>query len=190
MRHSSKPLLFRPHSSSFLFLLLFFIVLSSCKKNPDYWLRDYWGEIRATKNGEVWEDGLIYGHLKAEPTHIGSDFNIDVFKNGTRIEDLYLYRIPNIPGYYHFVHSSARDSIEDPGAWYTEILADGDVFGDSYDVLEGDDSYIEVLSRQGDKITAQFQLVMIRDTTWGIGNPSLPDTIRFTDGYIHTKLND
>ncbi|MEL6864867.1 MAG: hypothetical protein AAFP19_10620 [Bacteroidota bacterium] len=170
---------------------LVMVLLYACKKNPDYWLRDYWGEIRATKNGEAWDNALIYGHFESEPTHIGHDFAIDVFnEQQLRREALAVYRVPNDPGVYPFVHSSPRDSLFNPGAWYAEILADGDVFGDSYDVLEGDDSYIEVLSRQGDKITAQFQLVMIRDTTWGIGNPSLPDTIRFTDGYIHTKLND
>jgi hypothetical protein len=70
------------------------------------------------------------------------------------------------------------------------ILQDGDVARDLFTILESEENYIEVLSLEGDEITAEFQVTFVRDNLEAISNPEVPDTIRFTNGYLHTRLND
>ena len=176
---------------------LFLILLFTCNKdddgNPYYWNRDYWGEATALKNGEQW-NALIYGHRRSVPTHIGASFSIDVYDVfgdvGFRRETLHFFRVPLKKGIYEFVKSIAQDSLDSPGVRHLYILQDGDVVGDLFTILESEENYIEVLSLEGDEITAEFQVTFVRDDLESISNPEVPDTIRFTNGYFHTRLND
>ncbi len=176
---------------------LFLILLFTCNKdddgNPYYWNRDYWGEATALKNGEQW-NALIYGHRRSVPTHIGASFSIDVYDVfgdvGFWRQALSFFRVPLEKGTYNLVKSVAQDSLESPGANYIFILQDGDVAGDLFTILESEENYIEVLSFDDDEIAAGFQVTFVRYNLETISNPEVPDTIRFTNGYFHTRLND
>ncbi len=171
------------------------LVCLSCSKDDDFsaiWNWDYWGEVSADLNGSSWDQALIYGHNHSTMTlsHPGLALSIDVYgDSGFLRESLFLNQIPCDIG-KHMLYDVDPNLSDLPRAWYSTILADGDVVGDSFYVLETADNFIDITSLDKSEVIAKFQISFLRDATRGKSNAGIPDTIRFTDGYLHTKLND
>jgi len=161
---------------------------NSCDKEEPRWQKYHWGEATASKNGIAW---------KGEPRCVidtrypqGIDIIIDVYneKNFHR-EDLLFFKIKNEIGNYSITPSNlyAYDSI--PGASYGTSIDDGDVAGDSYDLIEGIvENKLTIDKKKGDEIWGTFQVALIKDKTFPPQDPSAPDTVVFTNGKFHTKL--
>jgi hypothetical protein len=84
-----------------------------------------------------------------------------------------------------------RYKTQPPYSYYSTLVDGGDVLGDVYDlVTEQEDNYVEIEKLSGKEIWGKFQLTFVKDTTFGVADPSAPDTVRLTNGVFHTKLVD
>ena len=170
-------------------ILIFF----SCCEKEDSLIPDiYWGEVTALKNGEPWN-----GKIRAAPNAIfgyGFDIRIDVY-NGydIQIESFKITKIPYLERYY--IIDTIKSNVDSvlTGASYGTLLG-GDVIGNLYNVFPGDiNNFITVTSYNETtrEVEGAFEVMFVKRPIQGyIGDPSSPDTLRFTNGIFHTKVNE
>lgn len=159
-----------------------------CKKNdtlPDY----YNGEVSAIQNNINWSADIY--SLENEPYGQGIDIIIDRFNElNIHRERIFLYKIPKNIGKYYLSNTDPRDIDSLSGSSYHTSLYDGDVSGDSYDLLTSDEiiDYVEISKVDNDKIEGTFQISFLRDTTYGIADPTASDTLVFLNGEFNTRI--
>ena len=168
-------------------LVLFFL---SCKKEEiNIGSEYYWGNVSANFNNKEWENGKIHG--TSNTLNIGFDIIVDVYNEvGFLRESLHIYQIPKIEGVHSILNSIHQDSTNQPGALYNTLQDDGDVLGDVYRLVIGENNFIEISSINGNEVEGAFQVTFAIDDSRDKVFPLAPDTIRFTNGFFHTRLND
>lgn len=178
------------------FLLLGFFATMGCSEeetNPDWWLFDYWGEITAIKNNEGLERAFIIGHdhtLNPTLNHPGLTIGIDIYnEKNFESESLTFIQVPCEIGRYNLV-STDPNTHDLPTVSYLTIIEDGHVAGDVYIVDTTKINVIEISElTESDEVFGTFELNMIRDTSRVPVSILTLDTVRFTEGYFHTRLN-
>ncbi|HAD13735.1 MAG TPA: hypothetical protein DCF33_15015 [Saprospirales bacterium] len=165
-------------------LFLVSVSLISCSKEEpnDY----YWGTASAQLNGSSWQPEPRATTNK--PYGQGIDFSLGRFlDNGLKKEALSIYKIPPQVGRHPISQTEVRDIDSLSGAKLFTLI-DGDVLGDVYHPLEGStDNYLEITKMEGDEIWAEFQIAFVRVSVGSVDN-NYPDTIRLTQGKIHTRI--
>ncbi len=171
----------------FLFFGLL-LILSCNKKNdqPDY----YWGSINAIKNGEAWE-GKLYAVIN-KPFEQGIDIIIERFnEKGYKREYLFMSKIPLEVKKSKLNQTDVRIIDTLVGGDYGTLLDDGDVAGDDYLLLDDSiDDFVEITETKGKEIKGKFQMSFVKDLRFGEADPTAPDTVIFTDGVFHTRIQE
>jgi len=181
-----------------IFTVFSFLILFSCSKEMseiDTSTINYWGESSVLKNNVLWETDLVYGgdHPSLEDSllhHPGLVITIETFNSlGYPIENLAFNEIPCEVG-RQSLFKGDPNQVDFPTVSYITIQDGfGDVLGDVYRVVDKFDNFIEILSLENDEIKANFELLMVRDTSRRKVSINSPDSISFTNGFFHTKLN-
>ena len=172
--------------SILLFCCLGLCSIVACKK--DNGKRDYWGEVSVLKNGELWNSKII------ALQHTFSKEKVDItIKKSTEedinIDNLLLFKIPKASGIYKLSYSINQppdDSLV--GARYFNVYED--VLFDIYDVATNDStSYLEITeyNDRKDEFRGKFHLTLYRTLK---GSINVPDTLIFTEGTFHTRIDD
>jgi len=154
-------------------------------------------DITAFKNGAFWT-GQIYGgktqgingKLCELPT---VDIAINKFNNaGFWRESLVFGKIYPIIGTYTLEITQACDVDTLAGANYYTLQDDGDVLGDTYEVLESEDNFIAITAVNDAQtaISGTFQVTFVLDDSRPKVIPSAPDTVRFTNGEFFTRITE
>lgn len=178
-----------------LLLLTFSFTNNSCDKEennkPEIPEWAEWSKITALKNGEIWAAGAI---ARIDERHNKDSVTIQIYVHdqaGYLREGLTVGYVPIKVGLftvYRMNHNYTDDT--KITATYTTISDDGDVVEDRFVVLESQNNYIEI--KQADltnmEMSGNLQITFIRDSLDTIDNPSLGDTIFFTDGVFRLKI--
>ena len=167
----------------FCCLSLYFIV--ACKK--DNAGRNYWGEMSVLKNGQPWSGEIVATQhtFSSEKVNI----SIETFTEERFHEDnLYFFKIPKKLGRYklrYSINQPPDDSLV--GARYFHGY--DDLLYDVYDIAATDStSYLEITQydkRKGE-IWGKFDLTLYRTL---VGSTE-PDSLVFTNGTFHTRIDD
>ena len=163
--------------------MLFF----SCSKDES---NPYWGQTSVLKSGDPWS-----GQIKAAKSNFAGskiEIIIDNFdEQGKWIETLGFYKIPTEVGRFKLVLTSNQppdDSLS--GALYSNGY--DDALFNLYKIAENDStSYLEITDYNQDKaeIKGTFNMVLWRRKDLP-GSLNAPDSIVFSDGAFHTRIND
>ncbi len=176
-------------------LLLLAISLFTCKKEEPQ--PRYKGVASAIKNGQPWSAYSGAGQTSTVGSRSGScaafntlEIGIGTYsKEGFRREDMLFNKIPTGPGTYPLQQFQPCwvDSL--PGVWYTTVTDDGDVVGDVYKVVESENNFVTVagVDQRTKEITGTFQ-VTLAVARYPKTHPSVPDTLRFTEGSFRAKI--
>lgn len=176
----------------FSFFLLVTIIFFGCKKPEEHKI-EYEGKASALRNGESWNTECTVLFSSQYENEVS--LFIDKYNNlGEKRENLSISRIPLIIGVFEVVNylaDSVNNDITQYGSSYFSLTADGDVIDGVYYVLESHDNYIEIthIDLNTNDFVGKFEITYIRDTTFNM-NPSLPDTLRFTQGKFQTKIQN
>lgn len=175
----------------YLITIMLFIFVC-CEEQEDEVSTYYWGNSTALKNGANWNSEAIHTYYNV--FHLNNiDFFMEVYNShGEMREDLYFFNIPisfDEKQIYNVKNNTDNQFI---GAAYTTLSHDGDVVEDRFVVLEDENSFIQLesINSKTNEIKGKFQITLVRDTSDRITNPSLPDTVRFTNGNFHIKIVD
>ena len=172
--------------SLILFFCLGLCCFIACKKDNGTW--DYWGEASVLKNGNVWN-----GKIRASQ-HTFSDEKVNIsIKPSTGddldLEELYFFKVPKKAGKYPL--SLAYDQPPDDsvvGARY--FIGYDDLLYDVYDIAANDStSYLEITeyNKRKDEFRGKFHVRLYRTLA---GSVNVPDTLIFTEGTFHTRIDD
>lgn len=110
-------------------------------------------------------------------------FRSEIFTSG---EIFSIVKIPFIPGTYQVYNTLIQTNDSIAGALFGYI--DYDEFKGNYTILESDSSSFVTLESYDTitkEIKGRFDLTFIKDIK---PYPEASDTIRFRDGYFHTKI--
>ncbi|MEY4905974.1 MAG: hypothetical protein RLZZ292_3789 [Bacteroidota bacterium] len=167
-----------------LFLLILFCI--SCEKVQPA-VGEYWGDIKATKNGKNWEKYLFTGMYMDNSTLFSLLF-LRVDKLGQNREIIDIDRLPFKVATYNFKKEDYSNNTTFFS--YGTLVSDGDVPGNSYELFESSNNIPNRLEiTKIDTITKEI---------WGKFSANLvvtkrgenvsPDTVILTDGVFHAKL--
>jgi hypothetical protein len=171
------------------FILIFSFINNSCKKEENKTpLTPKWSKVTALKNGEMWETGAMASiderHHKDSITIVANIYN----SLGFWRESLYIGYLPIKEGTYDIFSNWGEDE-KFIKATYATISDDGDVVEDRFMVFENENNYVEIESIiDNNEINGTFRITFIRNPSDTVDNPSLPDTIRFTNGAFRLKI--
>lgn len=179
---------------AFLYLNVFLLILVGCEKEvvwPDdfYWY-DYFGTATANRNGEKWE-ALPIARLGD-----GLSINCDYYhEKGGKIEHLSFW-IPSLKeGQYKLKKRVYHGYNDFPNASFGTSIELGHVGGGTFHLPEGDSTgVLNIIEIKEDNIfgtllMATFNVTFIKDSI-DSNQLNLPDTLKFTDGVIYTKVID
>ncbi len=169
-------------------LLLFALLLATCKKDSLFDEYGYYGEARAKLNGVPWtgNPSIFFPALLCRPD---SCIAIDILqfnKRGELRSDITIDDVPMRLG---------RQTLN-PG-WdvlcslsYSEFADDGCVLTGIYSVSgQSDDNYVDITQldlKTGD-ISGKFQATVVREEFWTPRGYE-PDTIRITEGTFRGRI--
>ena len=169
-----------------IFCCLVLCCIGACKKDKGG--RNYWGEVSVSKNGQPWS-----GDIVALPSKI-SDSKIDIIiqsfgEDEIPLDNLYFFKVPKQVGKYPLSYTPSQppdDSLV--GAQYFHGY--DDLLYDVYDTAKNDStSYLEITQydkRKGE-IWGKFDLTLYRTLA---GSVDWPDSLVFTNGTFHTRIDD
>jgi hypothetical protein len=171
------------HNIKILLPVLAVIILLSCEKD-EY----YWGTVTAQKNGVPWP-----GKIRAIQSHF-AESKFEVYINTLDmdeypLETLGFFKIPLKVGRYYLSYGFNQppdDSIT--GCFYTNGYRDQ--LYDSYLLSQQDStSYLEITEYDNKKkeIKGRFNLIVWPDIK---GSWNAPDSIVFSGGEFHTRIED
>lgn len=176
----------------FMIFLIPLTILQSCKEDPSIIPDIYWGEASAIKNGEPWS-GRIYAQPN-EPYGYGFDISIDVFNNQEFLREvLHIAKIPYNMSKTKIDTLDIRVDVTLTAASYSSLVDDGDVLGDLFKVYEGEEENYIIITEYNEEtgeIRGEFEVAFVFDEgpLGTRSDPTVPDTIRFTNGTFHTKI--
>ncbi|SHI93270.1 hypothetical protein SAMN05444280_10850 [Tangfeifania diversioriginum] len=146
-----------------------------------------WSKVKAQKDGQYWEAEAIAYRVEIGSSYKIGEIQANIFNEyGFLRENLSTGNIDPLIGKQK-IPGSRTDTLY---SRYITIMADGDVTEDQFIVLEDEDNFIDIQQLDMDKMEMSgiFQVTFVRDANDRITNPSLPDTIRFTEGEFHLKI--
>ena len=168
-----------------LFCCLCLCCIVACKK--DNGEPNYWGEMSVLKNGDLWSGKII----ATKHTFSSEKMNISIetfTKEGLHLDNLYFFKIPKRSARYklnYSINQPPDDSLV--GARYFHGY--DDLLYDVYDIANNDStSYLEITQydkRKGE-LCGKFDLTLHRTLTGSTG----PDSLVFTNGTFHTRIDD
>lgn len=175
-------------------LILFFLailLIISCQKEDmsAETAPEYFGKAQALLNGSVWETDVRSRMSLFEDDNMFL-LNIEKFSGaGIRINKLTIVQLPLSESFFILRPYNVRDTAT---CSFGSFLSDGDVFGNYY-VLDTTDLFSDWVSIDHfDPLTLEFngrfEASMLRDTSLPAFDPSLPDTIVFTNGVFNGKI--
>jgi len=156
-----------------------------------------WGYLTADMNGKDWSKTYENAYQTVQGWH--SDDNVadtyvimaDLYNPyGARRQELYFQNIPLQKGRYTILKNIPYENKYDRfvyGSLYT-LVSDGDVSGDTYDVLDTEESFFQIdeIITKTREVKGTFQVTfVIRKPHY---DTALPDTLRFVNGKFHTKI--
>ena len=171
-----------------ILILTFSFINSSCEKdennNPEV---PEWSKVTAIKNGEIWQTSSVAIIANNKDSAIIQANVLNSF--GYWRESLLLSYVPVKEGLYTIYRRNHIDDIKISAA-YTTFSDDGDVVEDRFVVLESQNNFIEIknVDLTNMEMSGTLQITFIRDTLDTIDNPSLADTIFFTEGVFRLKI--
>lgn len=169
-----------------ILLLTFSFTNTSCEKeknNKSEMLE--WTKITALKNGLKWETSAVAINDKQDTVVV----QIIVMKPaGYLREFLFIGNLPIAVGKYMIFKRVDNEVQFNTYASFTTF--EGDVVEDSFVVLESEDNFIEInnVDLINMEMSGTLQITFIRDSLDKIDNPTLGDTISFTDGVFRMKI--
>ncbi len=174
---------------------LFFIVFSlftfvCCKKEKEPITQPfaYWGESSFQVNGSTIE-ASPYSFLVEPDSTVIIILNV-LNPSETKTGSLSFHNIPIRTGVYPL--QKRVWSLPDNGLPFTFFheLADDVILGE-YNLLESKPSNqftITSFDKETNELMGTFDVTFVLDSLDKILNPTLLDTLRFSDGYFHTKV--
>jgi len=175
-----------------IFYLILLLIISftnhGCKKeennNPE--IQD-WCKITASKNGLKWEASA--GAIKKRQDTVIVQILVRN-QAGYLRESLIIRNLPIAVGNYVIYKRILNSNQLNTYASYNTISDDGDVIEDMFDVLESENNYIEIkkVDLTNMEMSGTLQITFIRNALDPIDNPSLGDTIFFTDGVFRIRI--
>ena len=162
------------------------LLLASCSKEKYPMVDSYSGFATAKINDEVvnlkpsikyFPDEKVYGMVldRYVDDIVRAEISIGYFLNIDTLQVLHAY----------------NEKMKFPQATYVTRIEDGDVAGNSYDLIENDNikDYIQLISydEKTGKVVGKFQGSFTVDTTH-IFDPNSPNDIVITDGYFETTI--
>lgn len=178
-----------------ILILTFSFISNSCEKeennNPEIPEWAEWSKITALKNGETWEADAMASiderHNKDSVTISGYIFN----SNSYLRQALSIGCVPLKVALYNVYRRNYTNDIR-VSATYTTFSDDGDVVEDRFVVLESQNNFIDIknVDLTNMEMSGTLQITFIRDSLDTIDNPSLADTIFFTDGVFRIKITE
>lgn len=161
----------------------------SCKKEKSELVGRYFGEITALKNNANWSTKYVSG-LVNYPCFEGK-LSVDFLtfnSEGFMRETMTLFNIPKEKGTFKISRVNPSNYCIDSSvqAFYATKLDDGDVLGDTYEVLP-EQNFINIISYNPvtKEIKGSFQVSFIIVNRI---NPLAADTIRFRNANFKTKV--
>ncbi|MCP4551977.1 MAG: hypothetical protein GY834_08075 [Bacteroidetes bacterium] len=170
----------------FLVFIVFFLIQFSCDKDIIEDKHPEWSKVTALKNKIAWEsEAVAFIEISETKTLLSIPANVHN-EDGFWREGLSFGNIDLLIG-KHIILGSLTDTLY---ARYTTLMADGDVVEDRFIVCEDVENFIDIqtLDTIEMKLSGNFKVTFIRDINDPITNPSLPDTIRFTEGSFSLKM--
>ncbi|GEM_PF-2400186 len=171
--------------SAFLLLFMLFL-LTQCNKDDDTW-----GDFTVNKDGNRWT-----GDPRSYDSKLGGtwfDISNDGFnEQGFKREEFSFASVPKEEGRYQLaefdplIFGTGRKPCT---VTYNTYTGDGQAEG-IYTIAKGDSvSFLEITEVSGRKIKGNFSAVLLLTEDSRMFFPYLKDTVVFTDGTFHTKLN-
>lgn len=164
---------------------------TGCKKDKAESKYPEWSEVKALKNGQIWKHKASAQIVKRKSGSIAITAN--VFNDHDELREVLIFDyVPFEPGKYTLLKRIKDSQNVDIYAGYTTFTADGDVVEDRYDVLEEENNFVEIetIDRANMKMSGTFRCTFVRDPNDHVSNPSLPDTIRFSEGDFTLKITE
>ena len=165
------------------FLMSVAILLNACQKDSAYW-----GEASALKNGILFE-----GRIKAYNNHLSSskvDISIETFDSrGNTLETLLFFKVSLQEG-KNFLSLTQNQLPEDSLTGCSYFNGFEDQIFDIFQIASNDStSYLEITEYNEGKgeLRGKFNLML-----WPLipGSWNAPDSLVFSDGVFHTRLNN
>lgn len=179
---SLKPSIMKSVLTFFSLAVLF---LFACNKDEG---RNYWGEISVLKNGEPWSGKIVA--LQNTFSNPKIDIYIRTFdKDDIPLDELGFVKVPKQVGRYKLSLTSSQppdDSLV--GAKYFHGY--DDELYDIYHIPENDStSYLEIteFNKRKGEIRGKFNVTLHRTLA---GSWNGPDTLVFTNGVFHTRIDE
>ena len=159
------------------------MLLTSCKKD------EYWGEFYTLKNGIEWQ-----GKIRAQTNEFfgeKANISIETFDNeGAKLEHLHFFKIPLRLGRYYLSNTHNQPSTDTlVGCRYFNGY-DDQLF-DTYEIAPTDSkSYIEITEyNEGNgELRGNFEVILWPDSNIP-GSWNAPDSLVFSDGVFHTRID-
>lgn len=167
-------------------LLLCLLALHSCSDDPLPG-GPYWGFVSATRNGEPWSGNLRGLEQNNQIGFLALKHN----KDGFLRESLSVRKISKIIGTYNIPKTDTINLYNHVTSFHSTLEDDGDVILDVYFVDSNDPThFVEVTSYNSGtgEFSGKFQVSFVRDSRRAKRHPSIPDTIRFTNGKFKTRI--
>ena len=180
------------------------LLFSGCKKEAEP--SPFWGTVSVVLNGQAWippgwgvqiaGSKTLWINSLNEPPCNPDVVNFEIHKqnpDGYLREQIAVGKIPPIIGTYPVEVMRNCNVSTAVGANYSLLGADGDVLMDSYKVLESENNFVEVTSYHAStgEIKGNFNITFVFNTGFDRRKDvqSIPDTVRFTNGQFHTRIN-
>jgi hypothetical protein len=169
-------------------LLVSIIFFTACGKSPEPvpLPPDYWGEVSAERNGQLWTAHPACFIDLIDKTNLV--ISIDSFQTGAYLkESLSLYDIPPTPGTYRVYRREAANLKKLNSALSTW---ESDTSTGLYQLVEADSNTNRVTLFSYDTISKEIK-GSFNLTFWAKDKPfpSYPDTIRLKNGKFHGKIH-
>lgn len=173
-----------------LVLLITLLVIGGCKEDK-WWLPDgFWEDVEVLYNEALWEayvKGLEHSSQDGMFDLIINHYNEQGFLRG----GIAIIKIPKVIGYYPLSETTYHEIDSLVGASYHTSVADGDVAGNSYDLFEDNTpNFIEIteFDEVSREVKGRFNANFLIDLDFGKEDFSAPDTVRFSQGVFHTRI--
>jgi hypothetical protein len=159
-----------------------FAMLSSCKKESLYW-----GEASTLKNGVEWG-----GEIRTDINNLSAskvDISIKTTREDGFWENLYFFKVPLSAGKY-ILSEASNQPPDDSLVGGKFFVGYDDELHDIYKIAQNDStSYIEITdySEGSKELKGRFSLVLWPDLA---NSPNAPDSIVFSSGVFHARIND
>lgn len=174
-----------------IYFMLIASLIIGCKKDKTESIYPEWSKVNALKNDKIWKAKASAQIVKRNSGLIA--IPADVYNDYGELREVLIFDyVPFEPGKYTLLKRIKNSESLRIYAGYTTFTADGDVVEDRYDVLEEENNFIEIdaVDRANLKMSGTFRVTFVRDPNDYVSNPSLPDTIRFSEGDFNLKITE